>query len=398
MPDKYPFGVERTTDPRVTFLDMDVVAAAFERLRHVCKSFDHVYVSFSGGKDSLAVLWLVRDIFDEMGWQDRPVPIIFRDEEMIPDDVIAFVLRFLEDPRFRLHYFAIPMKNSMFIMGEHRPYIQWDPAREWVRPKPECAIEQLHPDNLPLRQTEVSPLAFHHLGVRGRIAVINGIRADESRMRRNSCLSKRNEYNYIVRDASGAGNIFFVKPIYDWSQGDVFRYFYDQDIEFAQIYNAQTYAMQPLRVSTPLHDQSYEMLRKLRITYPKLYEQIVSIFPDVATHERYWGDFDEMGIIYTYPKNFEGIVAYIHEHVDSPRARKAALSAVRAAKVGKDNNRRQGLYATEGHGRCYGYPILYVFRSVVTGRYTDGIQVKGDPSSEEVSYERQAEQEAMEIV
>jgi predicted phosphoadenosine phosphosulfate sulfurtransferase len=388
-----PFGVERTTDPRVVYLDQNVLEAARERVRHVLRTFDHVWVSFSGGKDSLAVLWLVREVMDEMGMQSKPVNAVFRDEELIPDDVINFIAELRNDPRFNIQWYCIPMKNQMFIMGAHYPYVQWDPAREHVRPMPEFAIKQLHPQGLPLRQTELSALTFQQLGIKGRIAVLNGIRADESRMRRLSCLARRNKENYICADPSGARGIFFIKPIYDWSENDIFRFFFDRGIKYCAIYDTQTFAMQPLRVSTPLHDQAYGMLRKLRTTYPKFYEQIVTVFPQVATHERYWKEVDQLGVIHKYPKSFTGIVQYIHENISSPRAKKAALAAVKRAMIGKQNNKRLNVFADKERGPCYGYPLLYVFKLVVTGTYTDGIQVKGDPSPAEIAYEHAAAEE-----
>lgn len=71
------------------YLNIDVLTAAKDRLRHVYDIFDSVAVCFSGGKDSLAALHLTREIAEERG--KLPVDVIFRDEELIPDQVIEFV-------------------------------------------------------------------------------------------------------------------------------------------------------------------------------------------------------------------------------------------------------------------------------------------------------------------
>lgn len=351
------------------WIDTDVLTAAKQRIRHVINAFDHIEVAFSGGKDSLVVLNLVREVYDEMGMEKVPVNCLFRDEELIPDNVIEFVQSYYHNPRFKMRYFAFPLANQRFILGASRPYIQWDPNRKWMRAKPEYAITTFGPewDANPGIQHDVDQLSF--TDHKGRVAVLNGVRAEESLTRFRSCLSKKNE-NYI--NATSAKNVKFVKPIYDWTQDDVFRYFYDRKIPYAPIYDHQMFAQSPLRVSTPLHAMAYRYLKILPNMYPTFWSQLIDIFPDVHAHFLYWKDIDIYRVIDNYPHSWEGIYQYIEDHID-PKNQEIAVKAVQVKQKTRETLEKSA------HGRydnLYGYPILYVFKIVVGAKHLKGIQPK----------------------
>lgn len=374
-----------TKAERVTYLETDVYFEAKKRIKMLIGLYDHLYVSFSGGKDSLAVLELVLEIYDELGIKD-PVNVVFRDEELIPDDVIEMVTDYFHDPRIRMKYYAVPMKSRMFILGETIPYVQWDETREWVRQKPDFAITKLHPDNVPLVQHEMNPLIYK--GLKGSIAVLNGIRADESLMRFNSCMAIKSKYNWINKDA--AKNVVFCKPIFDWSERDIFKYFFERKIKYCAIYDKEMFAKAPLRVSTPLHAQSMSYLQRLREMYPQFFQQICTVFPQVIPHEKYWKDVDQFGVIATYPKSFEGIEQYLEENLEGD-ACKIAKAVLMQTQVQKDSNRRAGRYPNA----CHGFPILYVFKKIISGAIAYGIPPIDTASPSMIEYEAAALEEAL---
>src|SRR4051794_14042250 len=95
----------------VRYLDVDVLEAARQRIRTAFERFDHVIVSFSGGKDSLALLHLTREVQLEMGIAG-PTRAQFRDEEVIPDDVVDFVQEYWRDrDKWDIAYYAVPLKS-----------------------------------------------------------------------------------------------------------------------------------------------------------------------------------------------------------------------------------------------------------------------------------------------
>lgn len=220
----------------------------------------------------------------------------------------------------------------------------------------------------------------------GRVAVLTGIRADESLIRYRSCVNKRNE-NYIT--ATEAANVHLVKPIYDWSQADVFRYFYDRKIRYCSIYDAQTWNAQGLRVSTPLHAESSKRFGKLRTLYPTYYEQLIALFPEMLAQERYWDSMDVYGVISSYPRTWEGIHQYIHEHIEDAHQKALALQRVNMARLIRSNNEKTGKSGSADN--FWGYPVLYVFQQVVNGAYKRVIQPCKRPTKQQVEYERQTE-------
>lgn len=121
------------------YIDNDVYSEAKKRIKKIIASFDSVIVAFSGGKDSLCVLHLVQEVYNELGITEK-VKVFFRDEELIPDDVIEFVKGYAESGTYDFRYYAIPLKSSKYILGNSEEYIQWDSNRKWLRTPPRMPL------------------------------------------------------------------------------------------------------------------------------------------------------------------------------------------------------------------------------------------------------------------
>lgn len=359
------------------YIDVDVYTMAKKRIKHVINSFDTVLVAFSGGKDSLAVLELVDEVYKEMGIQEK-VKVIFRDEELIPDDVIEFVKEHAESGRWDFRYYAIPLWSTKFILGKSYDYIQWDKDREWLRQPPEYAITI--PDDEYKVYSQYDADEFIAKDEKGRVAFINGIRADESLTRLMSCVVKRNE-NYI--NSTGSKRIKLVKPIYDWTERDLFVYFCKNDIRYCDIYDKQILNGQQLRVATPLHAENAKTLYKLKTLYPKFYDQLMNLFPEMEVQVRYWKEYDRNGVIYKYEHSFDGIRDYIREHISDPKQQALALKRVNTT----ERTRKNKLKAGQGTHNYGGYPILHVFKTILAGQYKREIMPKNKLTQIDIDYE-----------
>ena len=358
------------------YIDTNVYIESKKRIKHIIETFDTLVIAFSGGKDSLVVLHLVEEVYEEMGIKDK-INVMFRDEEIIPDDVLEFVKKKYLSGKYNFDYYCVPLKSHKFILGKTIEYIQWDNDRQWLREKPEFAITLEKGDNRIFDQYQFD--AFSTRNFKGKIALITGIRADESLIRLQSCLNKKTE-NYI--NSTKVANVKICKPIYDWSQDDVFLYFYRSGHEYCQIYDLQVFNQDNLRVSTPLHAESSKKFKKLKTLYPVFYQQIIDLFPEMIVQDKYWDEYDRTAVIYEYPKSWSGIVQYIKKNLEGYE-KNLAVKRVLECRTTRENK----LKKKEGTHNLAGYPVLYVFKAIVAGQFKRAIQPRSKPNREMIEYE-----------
>lgn len=302
------------------YIDIDVLTAAKQRINHLIDTFDTLAVMFSGGKDSLVVLHLIKEVYDERGIT-KPVNVVFRDEELIPMEVINFVDKYRQEPWIKMVWFAVPLASTKYILGMCHVYTQWDKKREHIRPMPEWAVTTPDNDTKIFDQYTMDDYAAEYY--KGKVAFLTGIRSSESIMRFRASVNKLNE-NYINAVPS-TDRVKLCKPIYDWEENDVFRYFYDRNIAYCKLYDQQMWAGQSLRVSTPLHAESAKRFDKIKQSAPEMYAKVIEIFPEMLAHERYYKELDRDAIKAKYGQTYEGVRAWIEENIEDEEQYRKAL-------------------------------------------------------------------------
>lgn len=272
-------------------LDVDVYEAALDRVRLAYRTFDNVIVSFSGGKDSTAILNVTCQIAREQGRD--PVETWFLDEEAIATETADYVRRVAARDDVDLTWFTIPVRHQNGCSRESPWWYPWGPEDRhlWVREPP---TEAVGPDDLdwyedegPDRRPTWPDFAKHLAHMRrGTTGFIMGIRADESIVRRAAVANARPD-NFIIEASPRVSKVY---PIYDWSTPDVWTapklYGWDYN-EAYDLMEMAGIAPHDQRCAPPFGDNPRKGLWMWSVCFPDVWERLCRRVPGAATGARY---------------------------------------------------------------------------------------------------------------
>jgi predicted phosphoadenosine phosphosulfate sulfurtransferase len=271
-----------------SYTDSNVLEAALDRIRYCYKRFDHVVVSFSGGKDSTAVLNLTIKVARELG--KLPVHTVFVDEEAIHPTTVEYVERVRRNPDVRLDWYCLPVKHRNACSNEQPFWYCWHPGERelWVRELPEGAITE-HPafkweDSF----QEWMPRMFRESA--GAVCLLTGIRTQESLRRFRVIVSKKNDA--FVTTKAEHNNSYRGFPIYDWSSEDVWRLVAEWGLDYNHTYDIFNKTklhgkLLTQRVCPPFGEEPLRGLWVYAECFPELWHKMLNRVPGVATAWRY---------------------------------------------------------------------------------------------------------------
>lgn len=270
------------------YSEQNVYEASLERIEYLYSRFDKIVVSFSGGKDSTAVLNLTIEVARKLG--KLPVHAVFVDEEALHPPTVEYVKRVRNHPDVKLDWYCLPVVHRNACSNEQPFWTCWNPEERdlWVREMPEFAITE-HP-NFKVGDSfqEWMPRMFPPEV--GSVCVLTGIRTQESLRRFRIIAMKKNDA-YITTHAEN-GNSYRAHPIYDWTSEDVWKLVQVKNLDYNHTYDvfnktAMYNKLLTQRVCPPYGEEPLRGLWIYAECWPELWHKMLARVKGVATAWRY---------------------------------------------------------------------------------------------------------------
>ena len=295
-----------------TYNNKDVYTAAKERIEYIFDEFEHICISFSGGKDSGTVLNMC---IDEARKRKRKIGVVFIDLEAFYKKTIEFVERMLENNKDVLepYWICLPMESPNSLSYLEPTWIWWDKEKEpiWVRPMPkkEYVInEENNPLDFYKKNMPFEEFIKHFgnwYGKGEKTATLVGIRTDESLNRFRAIAGTKSMYkdkNYSTKVTKDVYNFY---PIYDWSVEDIWTYNGKFQKDYNKLYDLFYKAgvsIHKMRVDEPFGNEAKAGLSMFRVIEPDTWAKVVNRVSGANFGNIYSGN-KIMNAHYKLPKN-----------------------------------------------------------------------------------------------
>ena len=212
------------------YLHMNVYDAFLARMHFLFEEFDHIYVSFSGGKDSGLLLNLVLD-YRNQHYPERAIGVFHQDFEAQYTVTTEYVERTFEriKDQVELYWVCLPMATRTALSSYEMYWYPWDDTKKelWVRemPQKEYVINlennrmttyryRMHQEDLAKQFGRWYRDA--HDG--GKTVCLLGMRADESLQRYSGFLNKKYGYKDTCWISKQFKDVWCASPFNDYAK------------------------------------------------------------------------------------------------------------------------------------------------------------------------------------
>lgn len=268
-----------------TKLGIDVLTAAKQRVTWAFDTFERIYTSFSGGKDSTVMFHL---IMGEARKRGVKVGVLLVDLEGQYELTIEHAEKCFEmySDLIEPYWVCLPihLRNAVSVFEPF--WMCWDPnCREaWIREPPETAItdESYFPFfQRGMEFEEFVPLFGEWYSQGQSTACLVGIRSDESLNRyRTISSSVKESYGDKRWTTRVTENCWNVYPIYDWRTSDLWIYQgKNPHLPYNKIYDLMWKAglsIHQARLCQPYGDDQRKNLWLFQILEPQTWGKVVA--------------------------------------------------------------------------------------------------------------------------
>ena len=272
------------------YLHMNVYDAFLARMHFLFEEFEHIYVSFSGGKDSGLLLNLVLD-YRNQHYPERAIGVFHQDFEAQYTVTTEYVERTFERIKDQVepYWVCLPMATRTALSSYEMYWYPWDDTKKelWVRemPQKEYVINlennrmttyryRMHQEDLAKQFGRF----YKEEHGNGRTVCLLGVRADESLQRYSSFINKKYGYQNECWISRQFKDVWCASPLYDWSNSDVWCANYRFDYDYNNLYDLYYKAglkIDQMRVASPFNDYSKDALNLYRVIDPEIWAKLV---------------------------------------------------------------------------------------------------------------------------
>ncbi len=265
---------------------INVVQAAEIRIKNVFRNGLPVFMSFSGGKDSLCMAQLIMNLTQRGEINPGQLIVQFIDEEAIFPCMEAKVKEWRKKflmigAKFEWYCCEVKHYNCFNELSNDETFICWDSMKQdvWVRKPPTFAIR-----NHPLLRPRIDAYQDFLPRICTSGITITGIRIAESVQRLQNIAT-------MTKAGKSMTNKHQIFPIYDWADKDVWLYLLREKVDIPEIYlflwQSGTGRGQ-LRVSQFFSVDTAKSLVKMNEYYPDLMDRIIRREPNAYLAALYW--------------------------------------------------------------------------------------------------------------
>lgn len=257
----------------VEYKDDDVLTAAKKRIAYIFDEFENIITSISSGKDSTCLYYLV---LEEAIKRDRKVHILFLDQEAEYQSSINLIEKMMQHPNIIPLWFQIPLHMTNATSHDEYFLHAWGPGETWLREKHPMAIHSVEGRKSDRFYAFFDWFEQTH---QTKTALLVGLRSKESLNRFRSVTKNPGYKDCAWSSKTKNENCFRFYPIYDWCFPDVWKFIWDNKIEYNKIYDMmfikQGDNISKMRVSVLIHEKSFRALADLQEFEPETYEKLL---------------------------------------------------------------------------------------------------------------------------
>lgn len=281
------------------YKEQNVLDASKERISKAFDTFEKLYISFSGGKDSTVMTHLV---LEEAIKRNRKVGLFIVDLEAQYSDTIKHIEEMVEKYKdnIDLHWFCGELLLRNAVSNYEPRWVAWDESKksDWVRDKPKYASDLSQYDfYIPKMEFEEMIVLFGEWYAKESLTgAFIGIRSDESLNRYKAITSRKdglmvNDWKWTTKVSSGLYNIY---PIYDWRTEDIWTFHAKfKDKCHNEVYDKMTMAgvkLSQQRLCQPYGDDQKKGLWLYHILEPDTWYKLIARVNGVNSGALYVGE------------------------------------------------------------------------------------------------------------